>query len=161
MTETLVTELERFAAALIETQRELLDILRRKRTALSASDLDALEALRMPESDAAQRLQSLVAWRTKLLEASRLAGKTHNTLIDLAQSLRDGRTPELVSALQSARTLATELQRESWVHWVITNRCCHFYGQLLELIAHGGKKPPTYQSSDWVRRGGVVLNASA
>jgi hypothetical protein len=163
MAGSFLAEMERFAASLIEAQQALLDILRRKRKALASSDLAALEALEPPESAAAQKLQTLVAWRARILDAARRAGKTFETLSDLVQSLPDPRKNEAIAALATARALAAELQQESWIHWVITNRCCNFYGEVLELIAHGGKKAPTYQSSDtdWVQRGGAVLNASA
>lgn len=163
MAEIFLVELERFAAALIEAQQALLEILRRKRKALASSDLAALAALESPETAAAQKLQTLVAWRARILDIAQRAGKKFENLSDLAQSLTGPQKAKVVAALEAARALAAELQQESWIHWVITNRCCNFYGEVLELIAHGGKKPPTYQSSntDWVQRGGAVLNASA
>ncbi len=161
MAEILLKELERFAAALIEAQRTLLEVLRRKCGLLASSDLNGLAALQATETEAAQRLQTIVSWRAKLLDAAKRGGLNCETLTELARSLDGPKRAGVLASLAAAHQLALQLQQESWVHWVITNRCCNFYGEVLELIAHGGKKSPTYQSEDWVERGGAVLNASA
>ena len=160
MSDRIQTELERFASALIEAQQALLNLLRSKRAALSASDLSALAALREPEIEAAKRLQSLVAWRAKVLEAARNQGRDVDTLTDLAQSF-GAPGAVAVARFEESRRLAAAIQQESWVQWVITNRCCNFYTELLELIAQGGSKPPTYNEASWSRHGGAVLDASA
>lgn len=161
MADGLLTELERFAGAMIDAQQSLLEILQRRRTALAASDLETLAALQAPETTAAQRLESLITWRKKLLDSAQRAGMKFGTLLDLAQSISAPQEQAVVTQLQSARKLAAELQQEGWVQWVITNRCCHYYNEVIERITQGGQTAPTYQSNDWLQRGGAVLNASA
>ena len=161
MPQTLLTELERFATSLIDAQETLLEIMRRKRTALTTSNTAALAALEAPETEAAQRLQVLVTWRAKLLQAARHIGRNFDSLTDLAHSLVAPQSSAVVTLLEQARRLAVAVQQESWVQWVITNRCCNFYGEVLELIAHGGRKSPTYHQADWSRHGGALLDASA
>lgn len=161
MADRLLEELERFATSLIDAQQTLLDLMKQKRIALASSDIIVLGSLEPAETEAAQKLQSLITWRSKLLDAARRAGREFENLTEFAQSLHAPPGSNVIDLLERAKSLAAELQQESWVHWVITNRCCNFYGEVLELIAHHGKKPPTYQSTDWVQRGGAVLNASA
>ena len=154
-------ELEQFAATLIDAQEALLQILHRKRTALATADLEMMAALQTPEAEAARRLQELVAWRARLLESARRAGHPGETLTELAQALFGSQPSRLTHLLKTAQRRAKEVRQESWVQWVITNRCCNFYSEVLELIAQGGKKPPTYHEQAWAHRGGAVLDANA
>jgi hypothetical protein len=160
MPEHLAAELERFAIALQEAQQCLLTVLRTKRAALAGSDATALAALQEPELEAARRLQTLVTWRGRLLERARNDGHSCETLIDLAGAL--GPSANIVTArLRESRQLAAEIRHESWVQWVITNRCCNFYSELLELIAQGGRKPATYHDTNPHRSTAALLDAKA
>lgn len=161
MPESWLTELERFATALIDAQQTMLEIMRRKRMALTASDTASLTALQTPELEAAQQLQWLLSWRAKLLQAAKKNGNRFDTLTDLTESLTGPRSGVVASLLSRARRMAADLQQESWVQWVIINRCCNYYGEVLELIAHGGKKSPTYHDADYSRHGGALIDASA
>ena len=161
MLDTLPAELEQFAEKLIDAEQALFEILQRKRQALTAADLQALTALQGPESDAARRLQELVSWRAGLLDRARQAGRRCESLMDLAQSLPGPQSNRLLTLLKTGQRLARAVRHESWVQWVITNRCSNFYGEVLELIAQGGKKSPTYGERSWSHRGGAVLDANA
>ena len=46
------------------------------------------------------------------------------------------------------------LRRQSWSHWILAHRSYHHYTALLEIIAHGGHKPPTYSESPSSASGG-------
>lgn len=160
MSARLTTELEQFAAAILAAQQHLLDLLRRKRNALAASDLPAVETFQLAETQAAERLQALLAWRTKLLAKARESGIAVTTLTDLAR--RIGGSDAVLSLLETSRRTALELQRESWVHWILTNRCAQSCRDVLDRIAHGGKRAPTYHPDDTTAGvGGTLLNASA
>lgn len=161
MSESLLAELERFARKLIDAQETLLQIMRRKRTALTTSDLAALEAIQVPEQEAAQQLQTLVSWRGTLLKSAQRGIGRFETLTDLAKSLSPAQSPPVIALFDQAQRLAIELRQESWVQWIITNRCCNFYSEVLELIAQGGKKAPTYDPAEWAQRGGALMDASA
>jgi hypothetical protein len=161
MPENLLAELERFAATLIDAQEALLRILRRKRIALAAADLETISALQPQEAEAARQLQTLVSWRARILQSARDAGQSCETLTELAHALLGPSAGRLTDMLKSAQRLAADVRQESWVQWVITNRCCNFYSEVLELIAQGGKKPPTYYEQAWTHHGGAVLDANA
>lgn len=161
MSESILSELNAFAAALIEAQETLLEIMRRKRIALTTSDTAALETLQAPELEAARKLQVLVAWRARLLQAAKRTGGGFPTIWDLTTSLTGSRSAPVLALLERARQLAGDLRQESWVQWVITNRCCNYYGEVLELISHNGKKSPTYHEADSARRGGALIDACA
>jgi hypothetical protein len=157
----LAIELEQFAAAILAAQQQMLDLLRRKRAALVASDLAELDAFHVPETQAAERLQAMIAWRETLLAKANQAGFSQTNLTNLAQ--RIGRPPNHAGELlKSSRRIAAELQRESWVHWILANRCTQHCRELIDRIAHGGKRAPTYQPGEPSSGvGGALLNASA
>lgn len=157
MMDTLEGELERFAAALIDAQQTLRDILSRKRAALTCADATALAELQGPEAEAAQRLQVLAAWRSQLLRKAHDSGRRVGSLTELAGSL----VSPIVETLERARRQAAEIQQETWVQWVIIHRCCSFYGDVVEMIAQGGRKSPTYHQPDLSRSSSVVLDACA
>jgi hypothetical protein len=160
MSERLATELEQFAAATLAAQQHLLDLLRRKRVALAASDMPAVAAFQIPEMQAAEQLQAMLAWRAKLLERAQQSGHDAPTLTDLAHDIGAGGNTQRL--LESSRRTARELQRESWVHWIITNRCAQYYRELIDRIAHNGKRAPTYEPVDhFSAASGTLLNATA
>jgi hypothetical protein len=139
----------------------LLYLLRRKRAVLVASDPAALDALQAPEAIAAERLQTMIAWRETLLAQAHKAGFSVDNLTDLAKRL-DPPPGNALNLLASSRRIAMELQRESWIHWILANRCTQHNRELIDRIAHGGKRAPTYQPGEpSAGVGGALLNASA
>ena len=161
MPDELLAELEQFAEKLIDAEQSLFDVLRRKRAALTSADLDTMAALQAPETEAARRLQELVSWRAGILARALQTGHRCESLTGLVQTLPVEKTGKLRALLKSAQRLARAVREESWTQWVITNRCCNFYGEVLELIAHGGRKSPTYDERSWSHHGGAVLDANA
>lgn len=156
-------DLTRFVDALEATQQELLEILRKQRAALVRAQAAELERLNQEASDAARRLQQLTAWRTRLLEqAAREATPAASLAVVLARSI----TPQaetLRARLQLIHQRFAEMRREAWIQWIIAQRSQSLFVDLLDLIAHGGEKPPTYQAdpSQSMPTGGAMLDAAA
>lgn len=113
-----------------------------------------------------QRLQGLLQRRSRILQAANTLVGTPRRFSSLAsiveawsEPLRQNGRVRLERVAQSTR----ELQRESWILWVTTNRCAHFCGEVLELFANCGERPATYESGTVPpsTQGGVMLDASA
>ena len=61
-----------------------------------------------------------------------------------------------------AQQRTAELQRESWIHWIVSHRCYNHYTELLDMIAHGGALAPTYgDKPSTTTSGGALLDAAA
>jgi len=175
-------ETARFVAALEATQQELLATLRLQRRALALADSAELERLNAAAADAARRLDHLAAWRRRLLEqadcrvklassagglsrtkqASSYGIPTASLSAILAQTV-SLEAEQLRGRLQAVQQRFAEVRREAWIQWVVTHRSQSFYSEMLELISHGGQKPPVYGEgpSTSPSKRGVVLDAAA
>lgn len=165
---TLLPELARFVSTLENVQQELLALLAVKRKALDAFNSDELIGLSGQESALAARLQALVSRRAELLEQARQGGFAAATLSELAGAIgkhvADARVRAALEMLQTrivrSQERTSQLQKECWVHWIISHRCYNHYTDLLEMIAHGGRLAPTYGDS-LSATGGSLLDAAA
>ncbi|MBI3864991.1 MAG: hypothetical protein HY290_24215 [Planctomycetia bacterium] len=165
---TLLHELTQFLTELEQTQQELLTLFAAKRRALNAFQPDELLRLSSREGELAARLKELVGKRNVLLNKARGAGFAVESLLEftgaIGKTVGDSRVLRAIELIQG-RILASQrrtaaLQRESWVHWIISHRCYNHYTELLELIAHGGHPAPTYGKA-LATAGGAVLDAAA
>ena len=165
---TLLHELTKFLSVIEQTQHDLLELFAAKRRALDQFQADELVRLSAGEGELSQRLQELMKERTELLNKARGAGFAVESLLEFAGAIgktvgdsRVLRAIELIKGriLESQRRTA-RLQQECWVHWIISHRCYNHYTELLELIAHGGHRAPTYGDS-LPASGGAVLDAAA
>ena len=166
---TLLHELSDFLTELEQTQQNLLTLFTAKREALDRRRSDELLNLSAQERELTGRLQELVKERSKLLNKSRDAGFVVESLLELAgvigRTVGDSRVLRAIELISNRiiesqqRTL--KLQQESWVHWIISHRCYNHYTELLELIAHGGHRAPTYGDKTASAAGGALLDAAA
>lgn len=163
---TLLHELARFLQALEEAQEELLALFTAKRRALDQFQSEELVRLSQQEEQSAARLQGLVRARLELLNRARGAGFVVESLLELAGAI--GKTVGEARVLAAIRLLTSRiiacqertarLQHESWIHWIISHRCYNHYTELLELIAHGGHRAPTYGQQ--AAAGGALLDTA-
>lgn len=165
----LLPELARFVGALEQTQQEMLTLLSAKRRAYD--EFNAEEMVRLSDQEAllTDKLKGLVNRRTDLLEQARLGGLEVRSLLELSgaigKDIGDARTRAALEMLQTrirrSQDRTAELQRESWVHWIIANRCQQHYSVLVEMITHGGQTAPTYGDRNPASSGGALLDAAA
>lgn len=138
-------------------QTELLTLYRHKRVALAAADAAALRDLEVPERGAAERLKTLVAERQQMLVRAGQFQLPQGSLADLAGAV--GCDPAVVARIASCRRRAAAIRREGWVHWVVAKRSLAQTAALLDLIAHRGAPPTTYEKAV-AAAGGALLDAS-
>ena len=165
---TLLHELTQFLSALEEAQENLLHLFTAKRKALDTFQSEELIRLSAREGELAGRLQELVKERMGLLLKARDAGFVVESLRELAGAIgktvgdaRVLRAVELIEGriMQSQRR-TTRLQQENWVHWIISHRCYNHATEMLDLIAHGGHRSPTYGDRASATAGGALLDAA-
>lgn len=169
MSLTLLHELSQFLTELEQTQQALLALFAAKRDALDRRLAEELLRLSAQEAELTGKLQELVKDRTGLLIKARDAGFVVESLLELAgvigRTVGDSRVLRAIELIEKRiiqsqrRTL--KLQQESWVHWIISHRCYNHYTELLDIIAHGGHRAPTYGDKSPSAAGGALLDAAA
>lgn len=147
-----------YVTRLEAVQAEMISIQRRKRVALAAADAEALRSLEPVERDSADRLKALVTERQQMLTRAAQFRSPCTTLTDLAESV--GCETRVTDRMRACRRRASALRRESWVHWIVAKRSLAQTATLLDLIAHRGDAPATYDKPTGAA-GGALLDASA
>lgn len=152
-------QIGQFLASLEATQTELSSLLEKKRAALVDARADELLRLSRIEADLTERLQGHLDSRRQILQQAEQSGSAAESI---RQLVAESGGEHLEPRLQRAERLAETLRRESWIHWIISQRTCRHYCDLLELIAHCGEAAPTYgRSLSRQTTGGAILDASA
>jgi flagellar biosynthesis/type III secretory pathway chaperone len=146
-----------------QIQSDLGLVLEGKEQAIRDGKSGDLVEFAQREGALAQRLQAFAAARGKLLAEARRQGLPSESLQSLTGAIGGSQGAAVRERLVVASGRSARLRRQSWCHWILAHRSYHHYSQLLEIIAHGGHKPPTYSDSPSPAtggRGGVVLDAS-
>jgi len=156
-------EVSRLLTDLEQIQTELEHVHTAKNRMLAAPRAEQLTPLAQLEGELAQRLQNFTVERTSLLAKARQQGLPGDSLQDLAGAIGGAQQAAALERIQLAQVRSARLRRQSWSHWLIAHRCYHHYTEMLELIAHGGQKAPTYSTRPTptgTGRSGVMLNAN-
>lgn len=156
---TLAEDLRSYLVGVDADQGALADVQSRKGAALRRADATVLSSLVTEEQALVTRLKRRLGDRADLLNRARLEGRPAASLTEYVEHWGDDDTRNRL-----ARTLATteRLRRETWVHWIVTKHTLGQYDALRELIAHHGKRAPTYEAGEEpTTTGGAVLDASA
>ena len=161
MSSQILSEVKRLLAVLEATQEKLTALFTQKVAALTGAR--AVELLRLAETEAelVSQLQSLLSFRRTILLRAKQDGLPCQTVAHLVDAAGDGEREALNSQIQRCRESSTRLRHESWIHWIIAHRAYNHHTELLDLIAHCGKKTPTYsRGPNQETLGGAILDAS-
>lgn len=158
----LLNDVARFLTQLEFLQHQLQQLFDRKRSALSAGRAGELLDVARDEAALVERLQGLLARRETILAEAAAAGFSAQTLADLLEQTDESGAEAVAFRIEAARQTSERLRRESWVQWIVAQRSYRQYAELLDLIAHRGRKSPTYgrPSADG-HAAGALLDASA
>ena len=145
-------------ADLSKTQDELLNVLTRKRELLVAGDRAGLADLQGEEARLAKQLQQCQHRRQSLLDDAADGGQPVKDLQALAEKLPATARASLRPQVRKARSRARILQHQSLTNWVLVQRTLLHLSQMIEIVATGGEKPPTYEKSGPSTSGGVLMD---
>ncbi len=163
MSEALVAEVRRFLRNFETTQEELGELYRHKRTALIEARAPDLMRIAESENRLALDLKDQLGRRRQILQRSASAGLPAESIRTLVAAFDPKSRAELEPQIERAQSMATQVRRESWIHFIIAQRSLHQYNDLMELIAHCGQRSPTYNRTrgQETTGGGAILDASA
>lgn len=155
------SELADFMNDLSSVQNETLEVLARKRECLASIDAEGLAALAGREEELMNRLQDCLRRRAELLEKADQQGLPANSIGALAKALPSGRRGGLGGQVKQANGRTRLLRHQSLTNWVLVQRTLLHLSQMLEIIATGGKKRPTYSKEDTPDTGGALVDRVA
>ena len=153
-----------FVQALEAVQDDQAELFRRKRAALAQARSAELQALADPEAELIRRMQKLLSRRQEILHDAARDGSQASSITALVEALpgNDLETPDLRRRITRAKQRAEQFRRENLVHWIVAQRTHAHYTELIELIAHRGRRAPTYANGPARDpAGGALLDASA
>lgn len=140
------------------TQSELLEVLNKKRGFLAKSDQEGLLSLQPEEEKLAERLAACQQRRQELLAMANEQGLPDRDLRTLAGALPEPARKTLRPAIRDAQQKARLVQHQSLTNWVLVQRTLLHLSQMIEIVATGGEKPPTYQKSGQCAAGGALMD---
>lgn len=140
------------------TQTALLSVLERKRELLVRVDREGLAALEPEERSLADRLAACQRRRRAMLAAAGRLGLPGGNLRLLADAMPDGPRRSLRPRLREAQAQARILQHQCLANWVLVQRTLLHLSQMIEIVATGGQKAPTYEKTGPSKTGGVLMD---
>lgn len=155
------SELAGFMNDLSSVQNDTLELLSKKRQCLATVDTEGLAALAGQEEELMNRLQECLGRRAQLLEKADKHGLPATSIGDLAKALPSGEKGGLGKQVRQANGRTRLLRHQSLTNWVVTQRTLLHLSQMLEIIATGGKKRPTYSKEDPAEGGGALVDSVA
>jgi hypothetical protein len=151
-------ELAAYLSDLSAVQGELLAALGEKRAALLSADQARLDAVNGRESQLAERLTACHEQRLAMLERAEAEGSPHDSIRVLASSRAGAGRLRIVREIDAAERQTRMLQQECLTNWVLVQRTMLHLGQMLEIIATGGRQRPTYGKEDCAQGHGVLVD---
>lgn len=135
-------ELAQFLQELSTIQGRVIDLLNRKQRLLAAADGEGLAAIAPEEAEIEERLKECLARRTQLLQKAAAQGLPSDRITNLAGAV--GRSQRLRRQLAEATHQARLMQIHNLTNWMLNQRALIHLAQLIEIIATGGRRHPTY-----------------
>ena len=146
---------------LLTTGDELLRHYERKSAAMQRASADELMKLTEAELALTQRLERGLNARRAILQEAGRQRLPHKSIRELVAKLPEAPVEELNAALARIQQQAQQLRLAGWSQWVVAHRTHAHYTELIDLIAQGGYRSPTYsQHTTREGKGGVLLDTS-
>lgn len=159
----LALEIEKLLVSIIGIQEELAQIYRAKREAVRKATAAEIDRLTSREERLVLELKVHLRQRHQILQRANPSVGASDSLEKLVESFPDPERSRLLAQIAETRRLVEMNRRESWVLWIVSKQSLRLFGDLLDLIANGGRKAPVYFAGPGAEMsfGGAILDASA
>lgn len=157
----LLADVRELVDELLSTGDELLRHYERKSEAMQRASADEMLKLTEIELSLTQRLERGLNARRAILRDAGRQRLPHRSLRELVAQLPGAPRDELNVSFARIQQQSQQLRLIGWSHWVVAHRTQNHYNELIDLIAQGGHRSPTYsQHSQREGKGGVLLDTS-
>lgn len=154
-------EISELLNELSATQADLLALLEEKRRLLVSRDAAALAEIAPREAAIVARLQACQERRKALLECAGEQQLPSDSIRSLTKTLPEPARKHMAGQVDQTARRFRLLNHHSLANWVLIQRSLLHLSQLLEIIATGGRKSPTYGRVDAVHKGGSLVDQAA
>lgn len=154
-------DLSALLGELSATQGDLLALLNEKRHLIVARDTAGLAEMAPREEAIVVRLQACQQSRRELLERAANQQLPSDSIRSLAKVLPEPARAGVAQQVEEASRRFRVLSHQSLTNWVLIQRSLLHLSQLLEIIATGGRKSPTYGKVESTRPGGSLVDQAA
>ena len=151
------TDIQNFLQQLIETQSQVLAILKKKQTILVKPEKEAIALVTAEEEEALNKMQNILKRREELLTAARLQNVQSNTIEQLCGHFFPHNT-EVQKLLDEAKHRTHQIGLLAYTNWTIARKSLIHVSQILELLETQGQGKTTYQPQTHTdtARGGLM-----
>ncbi len=157
--ESLRWQIECYLCDYEAVQKHWTELLEQRFVLLALPNPEELMKLCGREEDISGALKELVARRSELLDQGSRLGISASTLRELVSRLFPA-GQSITERIQNLQFHAEALRRKSWSQWVTCQKSFLYYGQLVQLIANGGRRCSSYGSHRPAAVGGAIVDAS-
>jgi flagellar biosynthesis/type III secretory pathway chaperone len=155
------SELASFLTDLSKVQGETLQVLTRKRQCLVGIDTEGLTALAAQEQQVIDHLDTCLQRRAQLLQKAEQEGLPSDSIESLTDAIPPGKKRKLGDQVKLVSGQTRLLRHHSLTNWVVVQRTLLHLSQMIEIIATGGKKRPTYSKEVPRDTGGALVDRVA
>ncbi len=155
----LKTRLSQYFVELDFLQNQVRERLDRQQICLAAPDARELNTITQELALAVEQLEAMVNRRAELLNYGQSLGISAATLHELAAQIDDS-DGKLVATTQQLKLKINALNHAGYSQWVVCQKSHLHYGQLIQLIANGGRRPRISSTGKQYVQGGAILDAS-
>ena len=152
------TEIADLLGQLTAAQQQLLALLGKKRDLLIKRDHETLAKLASEEEALCEQLQACHQRRQQLLEQAETAGLPCDSIQSLAESLPTDAAKPLEKPLEESLQRSRLLRHQSVAQWVVVQRTLLHLSHMLEIIATGGHRKPTYGRAGASENSGALMD---
>ena len=156
-TKQLLPEIEQFLASLESTQKKMLALCEEKTVLLRQGKMKEIVELSNREAILTREMQLLLTTRQRLIDIACSLGDPVVSIEEIVLQIDDDSAHRLLQRIQLSKERSHIIRRESWVHWIIAQKSCQHYSELIDIIAHCGKQAPSYAEGILEDRSGSPL----
>jgi flagellar FlgN protein len=152
------TDIALLLGSLSDVQRDLLTVLSEKRRVLATGDIQGIDAVAAREAALIPRLQACQDRRQELLARAADDGLPSDSIQSLAAALAPPSRSRVQPDIKQAEYRSRFLQSECLTNWVLVQQMLLHLSQLIEIIATGGQRKPTYGNGSERQGSGFLVD---
>jgi hypothetical protein len=145
------TDIQNFLTQLLESQIQMLDVLKRQQAILAKPERDVKIAKEMEaaisaeETEILAKLQAVLDRREELLTCARLQNIRGNSIEELCGHLFPHNV-EIQKMLVESKYRSQQIQLLAYTNWTMNRKSSIHCSQILELLETRGQGKTTYQT---------------